>query len=169
MNKVEQYIEEQNKIIQEDKEQTLIALGLVEKEYSPYENYDSDYPEYEFVDGKSRYYRLVAIKVTDEEYERVLSKKRQAKQIKKELEILNNEDCDANNYKSPAAKVLRIVYYILFVVAIIGALILNSKEEINIIPYVIIGGIVEMVFVEALASILDYLAELTYIARNNNK
>ena len=84
MNKVEQYIEKQNKIILEDREKTLIALGLIEKEYAP-ENDNREsyrYPKYDYLNGEKRYYKEVAIKVTDEEYALILSKVKQVEEIK---------------------------------------------------------------------------------------
>ena len=73
---------------------------------------------------------------------------------------------DSSSVKSPAAKALRVVYWILFVMAIIGAIILYTSEDINIILYVIAGGILQGIFVGALASILDYLADLTKTNRD---
>ena len=62
MNKLEQYIKKQNKIICEDKERTLISLGLTEKEYSPNNLETWQYSKYDYVDGEKRYYREVILK-----------------------------------------------------------------------------------------------------------
>ena len=198
MNKIEQYLEKQNKIILEDREKTLIALGLTEKEYSNDDFKSWKYPECDYVNGEKKYYRSVAIQVTDEEYALILSKAKQVEEIKAREEQerqkernkvsyrvikkwipvfekpksecdLPNEEEKVDNGKSKAAKNIRITYYVLLAIAFIGAIILDVSEDINILPYVVIGGLIESVLVEGLASILDYLAELTSIARNGFK
>ena len=198
MNKVEQYIEKQNKIILEDREKTLISLGLVDKEYSPDDFKTYKYPEFDYVNGEKKYYRNVAIHVTDEEYSLIISKSKQVEEIKRKEEQEREKERNKVSYKiikkwvpvfekpkneslfgddkeqvdtgkSKAAKNIRITYYVLLALAFIGAIILDVTEETNILPYVAIGGIVESVLVEGLASILDYLAELTSIARNGYK
>ena len=68
MNKVEQYLEKQNKIILEDREKTLISLGLTDKEYSPDNIESREFPKYNYINGEKKYYKEVAIQVTDEEY-----------------------------------------------------------------------------------------------------
>ena len=198
MNKIEQYIEKQNKIILEDREKTLLALGLTEKEYSPDDFKTYKYPEIDYVNGEKKYYRNVAIKVTDEEFALILSKAKQVEEIKRKEEqerekqrnkvsykiikkwipvfekpknesLFGDDKEQVDTGKSKAAKNIRITYYVLLAIAFIGAIILSITEEINILPYVAIGGLVESVLVEGLASILDYLAELTSIARNGFK
>ena len=195
MNIIEQYIEKQNKIILEDREKTLLALGLTEKEYSPDDFKTYKYPEIDYVNGEKKYYRNVAIKVTDEEFALILLKAKQVEEIKRKEEqeqekqrnkvsykiikkwipifekprnesLFGDDKEQVDTGKSKAAKNIRIRYYVLLAIAFIGAIILDITEEINILPYVAIGGLVESVLVEGLASILDYLAELTSIARN---
>ena len=194
MNKIEQYIEKQNKIILEDREKTLIALGLTEKEYSPNDYKSWKYPECDYVNGEKKYYRNIAIQVTDEEYALILSKAKQVEEIetreeqkrqkeqkkvsyrviKKWIPVFEkpsneksspSEEKKVDNGKSKVARNIRITYYILLAIAFIGAIILDA----SILPYVVIGGLVEGILVEGLASILDYLAELTSIARNGYK
>ena len=198
MNKIEQYIEKQNKIILEDREKTLLVLGLTEKEYSPDGFKTYKYPETDYVNGEKKYYRNVAIQVTDEEFALILSKAKQVEEIKRKEEqerekqrnkvsykiikkwipifekpknesLFGDDKEQVDTGKSKAAKNIRITYYVLLAIAFIGAIILNATEEISILPYVVIGGLVESVLVEGLASILDYLAELTSIARNGYK
>lgn len=198
MNKIEMYLEKQNKIILEDREKTLIALGLIEKEYSPDNRESWQYSKYDYVNGEKQYYKEVAIKVTDEEYALILSKSKQVDEIKAKEEQERQKERNKVSYKvikkwipvfekpkneslfgddkeqvdtgkSKAAKNIRITYYVLLVIAFIGAIIIDLTEDINILPYVAIGGLVESVLVEGLASILDYLAELTSIARNGFK
>lgn len=101
MNKVEQFIKEQNKIILEDREKTLIALGLTEKEYAP-DDKDLisiwEYPKYDYVNDEKKYYREVAIKVTDEEYALILSKAKQVEEIMaKEKQNQQNEENDISH------------------------------------------------------------------------
>ena len=198
MNKIEMYLENKNKIILEDREKTLIALGLIEKEYSPDNRESWQYSKYDYVNGEKRYYKEVAIKVTDEEYALILSKSKQVDEIKQKEEQERQRERNKVSYKvikkwipvfekpkneslfgddkeqvdtgkSKAAKNIRITYYVLLAIAFIGAIIIDLTEDINILPYVAIGGLVESVLVEGLASILDYLAELTSIARNGFK
>lgn len=60
MNKVEQYIKKQNKIISKDMEKTLIALGLTDKEYSPDNRKSWEYSECDYVNGEKRRYNFTA-------------------------------------------------------------------------------------------------------------
>lgn len=104
MSKVEEYIKKQNKVILEDREKTLIALGLTEKEYSPDYKEDFNHKKYDFINGERRYYRDVAIKVTDEEYELIISKAKQVEAIKaKEEEKLKDAQ------KKKHTKVIKVV------------------------------------------------------------
>ena len=198
MNKVDQYIENQNKIILEDRENTLIALGLVEKEYSPHTAETWKYPKYEYVNGEKRYYREVAIQVTDEEYALIVSKANQVEAIKNKKEqeqlakwkkgasvavkkwipifekpkgefYLQSETNRSDTGRSVAARSIRIICYTLFLIALVGAIIFDISKRSIISPFVVIAELLGIVFVEGLASILDYLAELTAIARNGFK
>ncbi len=80
--KVEEFLREKNRAKREayekQKEKTLIDLGLYEREYS-----DSDYPseEYPFAEWdeflhENRYYKIVNLDVSDEDYEKILKSTR---------------------------------------------------------------------------------------------
>ena len=199
MNKIEMYLEKQNKIILEDREKNLIELGLTEKEYSPDGKESYKYPKYEYLNGEKKYYREVAIKVTDEEYVLLLSKAKQVEEIKTKEELerqkernrasykvikkwipvfekaksegasLNEEDKEDNG-KSKVATVLRVVAWIIGIVAVISGIATSCGTD-SILPILSTLGIgaIEMLMFYALAAVLDYLAELTSIARNGYK
>lgn len=187
MNKIEQFIKEQDRIILEDREKTLIALGLTEKEYVPDDAdqiYSYEYPQYDYVNGKEKYYREVAIKITDEEYALILSKVRQVEEIRARQNLSNEEQNVPNNiikkwipvFKktdnkgwSKTAKSIRTTYYILYGLAVLVSFIISITKQIPVVPFVVLGGLIEGVIIEGFASILDYLAELTSIARNGFK
>ncbi len=72
--RVEKYIKEKEAEVKEkyekEKEKKLVALGLVEKEYSPDGEYSNEFPYHDLISQK--YYRKVPIKITDEEYQEIL-------------------------------------------------------------------------------------------------
>lgn len=78
--------EAEQKKHEEEKQKTLIELGLFEKVYSPDNKQSEEFPFYEWDDGTptSRYYKEVPIEITDEEYQEV------KKYLKKEDETKNN-------------------------------------------------------------------------------
>ncbi len=194
MNKVEQFIEKQNKIISEDREKTLIALGLTEKEYSPNNREGRQYPKCDYLNGEKKYYREVAIHVTDEEYALILAKIEQVEHIKMKeeqarqkeqnrtsyrtvkkwipifekpkSEWASTEKKEADNGRSKIAPILRTVAWVLGIVSIILGIVAYFETE-SPLPFLISlgGGGIEMLMFYVLASILDYLAELTSIAR----
>jgi len=73
--KVKEYINKKQEEINFNKEQTLINLGLYEKEYRKDNEDYSMYPEVEWDKEKQMdiFYRKKAIKVNDDEYEQILS------------------------------------------------------------------------------------------------
>ena len=79
--KIEAYFSKQNRIIQEDREKTLIQLGLVEKEYSPDGSKSWKYDKIDYVGGEQKYYREIPMKVTDEEYALIIEKAEQVNAI----------------------------------------------------------------------------------------
>ncbi len=200
MNKVDQYIEKQNKIILEDREKILIALGLTDKEYSPDNRESWQYSKYDYVHGEKRYYKEVAIQVTDEEYALILSKAKQVEEIKakeeqerqrernkvsyrvikkwipvfekpkSEWSTPSEEEEKVDNGKSKIASILRTVAWIMGILAFISGIIIAFGTD-NFLPVLITlgAGAMEMLMFYALAAILDYLAELTSIARNGFK
>jgi hypothetical protein len=87
MGTIEAYIAKQNKIIQEDRDRTLIRLGIVEKEYSPDGSKSRKYDKIDYVGGEQKYYREVPIQVSDEEYALILEKAEQVEAIRRKEEI----------------------------------------------------------------------------------
>ena len=199
MNKVEQYIEKQNKIILEDRDKTLIALGLTEKEYSPDNRESWKYSKYDYVNGEKKYYREVAIQVTDEEYALILSKVKQVEEIevkeeqerqkernrvsyrviKKWIPVFEKPKSEwsspsgeekIDNGRSEIASILRTVAWIIGILAVISGIVIAFGTK-NFLPVLITfgAGAMEVLMFYALAAILDYLAELTSIARNGYK
>ena len=201
MGKIEAFLKSQDRIINEDKEKTLIELGLTEKEYAPdgkksyqYSNYDYDYAS-----GEKRYYRYVAMKVTDEEYALIVEKAKRVAEIEKKKELAREKEIRKipsnrivkkwvpvfkkadNEYsyseekcvetgKSRISLMLRVVAWILACVLFISgtAIALGLR---NMLPFwiAIIAAFFELLMFYPLAAILDYLAELTAIARNGYK
>lgn len=84
---LETYFSKQNRIIQEDREKTLIKLGIVEKEYSPNGSKSWKYDKIDYVDGEQKYYREVPMKVTDEEYALIVEKAEQVEAIHRKEEL----------------------------------------------------------------------------------
>ncbi len=199
MNKIEQYIEKQDKIILEDREKTLIALGLIEKEYSPDNRESWQYPKYDYVNGEKKYYKEVAIRATDEEYALILSKAKQVEDIrareeqerqkernktshgtiKKWIPVFEkpkselsspSEEKKIDDGKSKIASILRTVAWIICILSFISGIVIAFGTE-SVLPVLLTfgAGAMEMLMFYALASILDYLAELTSIARNGFK
>lgn len=186
MDKIEQFIEKQNKIILEDREKTLISLGLTKKEYSP-DNFKSwKYPECEYINGEKRYYGYAAIQVTDEEYELILSKAKQVEAIraKNEQEQQKEESMKSPkmikkwipasvwepNNESKISSALRIVAWLISILTFILIIVFAFKTESVIYPLIIFSiGMLEVITLCAFAVILDYLSELTFIVRNGFK
>lgn len=199
--KVKEYLNKQDKIITEDREKTLITLGLTEKEYAPNnENRESyRYPKYDYSNGERKYYREVAMTVTDEEYLLILEKAKQVKDIKAKEDIEKQKEKNKSSHKtvkkwipifekpkdewasygeketadmgvSKVASILRVVAWLMGILTIISGIAISFAAE-NILSFLIalIVGALEMLMFYALASILDYLAELTSIARNGFK
>ena len=198
MNKIEQYIEKQNKIILEDREKTLIALGLTEKEYSPDDYKSWKYPECDYVNGEKKYYRNVAIQVTDEEYALILSKAKQVEAIKarEEQERLKErnkgphlrikkwvpvfekpksewaapyEEEKIDTGRNKIAFLLRISAWIIGVIAFILGVVIAAQTTLLPLLIALGASAIEILIFYSIAAILDYLAELTSIARNGYK
>lgn len=176
MSKLEQYIDDQNKIIAKNREKTLIALGLTEKEYSPDGAKTREHKEYDYSNGEKRYYRNVAIQVTDEEYELILSKKKQVDKILATNKTSNKPfyllpiKRDSDEFKSTIAVVLRAVAWVFgLIMAFAGIIIAVNTESFTPVLLGVGLGAFELLMFYSLAAILDYLAELAFIARNGYK
>ena len=197
-DKVKKYLDGQDSIIEKYKEKKLIELGLTEKEYAPENQGSYIYNKSEIVDGEKRYYRYVAIKVTDEEYELILQKEKQIDEIyesenkkmqregiisekkrdKKWVPVYElpvdegSETADAGykDGKSTCANVLRIFAWIIMLIVGIGGIIsgLDAEDFLITLACFVAGGI-NMTIMFAIAEVLDRLAEISAIARNGMK
>jgi len=170
MTAIERYIKEQERIIEKDKENTLIELGIVEREYSPNGLWTGVYNKTETINGEKKYFREVPAKVTDEEYALILQKAKQVQEIQSRKEIKRKGELD--KYDSPEdresklAKILRIVAEVIFVLALVGGGIIAAKVESFVVFIgVALGSTVELLLFCALAEILDHLKEIAYYAR----
>ena len=106
--KIHDYLEEQ-------KNANLLKLGFYEKEYADNEGYDAKYPEFEYdQNGMIRYYKKVPIKVSDEEYEKIL----------KYSKVLPED----NNSKNTIAKIFKVMAWIIFGCGFIAGIVLSSKS-----------------------------------------
>ena len=72
-NFLETQKENEKKRNDEKKKKSLLALGLYEKVYSPDNNYSEEFNLYEYDNANSskKYYKIVPIEITDEEYQEV--------------------------------------------------------------------------------------------------
>ena len=187
MDKIEEYLEKQRKVILEDREETLISLGLFEKEYSPNGKYHYQYKEYDLADGEKRYYRKKALPVTEEQWAEIVSlhEKTSEIQARKEQErekrskysvsvptkkwipvFVKNEE--GREGKSQIAKVIRVIA---IVFAILGGCIgvIEIFDEFFVGIVMLTGVVVSVLLLLAVSEILSYSAELLAIAREGVK
>lgn len=197
MNKIESFLEKQDKIILEDRNKILISLGITEKEYSPDGKASFKYSKYEYLNGEKVFYREVAMKVSDEEWKQILLKKTQVEEIKdreeqkreKEQKQIQNksikkwipifkkpknewktDDQQVETGKSRLAFILRVYTWIFGIILFVSGIILSVINE-TFLPFLMTLGISvsEGFMCYWGAEILDYLAELNSIARNGFK
>ena len=199
MNQLEKFLSKQNETIREDREKTLIALGLIEKEYSPDGKESYRYPKCDYIGGEKKYYREVAINVTDEEWAQILSVTKQVEEIERRKEAEREKDRNRSAYrvvkkwipvfskpkdttfssstneepetgKSHVATVVKLTAWLIGIIGIIGGIIAGvSIESFTVAMLCILGAAVEIILASALADIMNNLAELTTIARNGFK
>lgn len=201
MGAIETYLLIQNRIIQEDRDKTLIKLGIVEKEYSPDGKKSWKYDKIDYVGGEQKYYREIPMKVSDEEYAVIIEKAGQVEAIqrKEELEKEREQARQKSSYmvmkrwlpifekpisewtseddknktetgKSKIATILRVVAWLSCIFLVIFGIASAASAESFVLALLYFGiGGMTLLIQYALASILDYLAELTAIARNGFK
>ena len=87
MGTIESYFSKQNKIIKENRDKTLIKLGIIEKEYSPDGNKSWKYDKIDYVGGEQMYYREIPMNVSDEEYALIIEKAEQVEAIQQREEL----------------------------------------------------------------------------------
>ena len=194
--RLDAFLASQDKIILEDRQKTLISLGLTEKEYAPVGEHSTwKYPNYEYRNGEKQYYREVAIQVTDQEWELILDKLAKVQEIKEREQAawkqknkkpvtrkwLPNysvpkktnwagEEQPAPSGKSPIARVLRWFAWIGAIgLFIVGIAMIFIDELYGAFATLAGSAAVELVLFLAIAEALDTLAELRAIARQGFK
>ena len=106
--------EAEQKKYEEEKQKTLIELGLFEKVYSPDNNYSEEFSscEWDSANSTNKYYKKVTVEITDEEYQEV------KKYSKKEETTENN----------PIATALTVIAWIVFIGGFIAGIALGTVE-----------------------------------------
>ncbi len=101
----------------EFRKETLLDLGLYEKEYSPDNTFSSDYPysEWDNESASSKYFNKIPVEVTDEEYA----------EITKYSSNAYKEYANANN---PVATVLIAIACIIYLGGFIAGIALGTVE-----------------------------------------
>ncbi len=124
MNKtVEAYLDAQKKAEREryekKKAETLISLGIYEKEYSLENTWSEEYNDYEegYADTdneyKVRWFKKIPVEVSDEEY----------------VEILKHSGREAGILKSnPIATTLKVIAWIVFAVGALAGIIIAAND-----------------------------------------
>jgi hypothetical protein len=169
MTSFERFIQEQDRIIAEDKEKTLISLGIVEREYAPEGKNGWPYEKSDYINGQRRYYKEVAANVSDEEYAIIIEKAKKVAEIKKKREsnrLSKAETVSTEDTTSKVATILRYIVGITAAIAIIAALVLFGDEDTALAGGIVLGSaFVEGVLLWALAEILDRLTEIAYYTK----
>ena len=103
----------EKKKYQEEKQKTLIELGLFEKVYSPDNNYSDEFSssEWDSANSTSKYYKKVPIEITDEEYQEV------KKYSKGDVLVQNN---------NPIATTLRVIAVLVYIVGFISGIAIGD-------------------------------------------
>ena len=192
--KVEKFLLEQDRLISEDRQNTLISLGLTEKEFSPDGKETYLYNQYTYIDGEKKYYRDIAIEVSDEEYELIVSKAAAVEAIRQKEEQLKKIKASRTNVKkwvpifvvpkdtvetekdvpetgkSKIASYLRICSWVVGVLLMIIGLVSTLGSDSGFELFLcLISAAIEVLSFYAFAEILDSLAELKAIANGGFK
>ena len=163
MKSLEEFMKEQDSVIREHREKTLINAGLVERKYSPDNKASYEYPHCEYdSNGDKRYYRDVAIKITDEQWQEVLEKNDAIKQMEMR--------------KLP--KIIKATSWIMSIIIWIVGLTSSVTEEhywgrntveFNIYPLIYAVGISVVILLAAYfaSAVLYYLSRLCVASRKS--
>ena len=191
MSKISEFLQKQDDLIAADREKTLIALGLFEKEYSPNGRFSRLYTKYDVVDGEKRYYREVAITVTEEEWQAIAEKAKTVSEIRareeeaekqarmemakkyavtddKILPNLTSEEMEKDKKKSRSGLSfpMRMMSFVLALLYVIGGIIAwCDGYEDQFLNY-ITNAVLNFLVFYALAEILDRLAAITAHLQN---
>lgn len=121
--------EAEQKKYEEEKQKTLIELGLFEKVYSPDDNYSEEYSccEWDSANSTNKYYKKVTVEITDEEYQ----------EVKKYSDLKNND-----NDKNPIATILKVIAVIVYIAGFIASFFLGVDRYGDISAMVMVWWIV---------------------------
>ena len=182
MDKIDEFIASQKETIAEDREETLISLGLFEKEYAPNNQFSRQYKEFDIENGEKRYYRKKALAVTEAQWAEIVTLQAQLEEIesrkarkeeaerkkaekrtsKKWIPVFEmKEDSDVG--KSKIAFILRVIAILWACVGgVLGVITLTE----GLTGFVLLASVaLSVVLLYAIAEILSYLSELTAIAK----
>ena len=104
---------EEIKKYEKEKADTLLELGLYEKEYSPTNSYSSEYSYYEWDETikANRYFKIASINITDEEYEEI-------KKYNREPEVIRS---------NPVANIFKVIAWVIFIIGFIIGLTMGIE------------------------------------------
>ena len=105
---VQRYLNEKKAAENKQRDEFLLREGLYEKAYSPYDEYNEFYPEY---DGK--YYKKVVPEVTDEEF----------------AEIKKYAGVEGKSQRNRVEKLLQIVAIAIYAIGFIVGIWMGSNAE----------------------------------------
>ena len=107
---VQNYIKKQDENTEKAKNALLISLGLFEKVYSDEDTPSREYPESELVANKVKYYKKVAVQISDEEYAEILKYQKQA----------------STKMSNKISNIFKVLAWFIFLGGFIAGLILGS-------------------------------------------
>ncbi len=119
----------EKKKYEEQKNKTLLELGLFEIVYSEKEGYSNDFPysEYDNETSKDRWYKKEVISISDDEYE----------EVKKYLQLEEEE-----NKQNLIATLLKVIGVVVYIVGFIAAFPLSVDSYGDTTPMVIVWWII---------------------------
>lgn len=114
--KVRQFLIVKQAEEKQKRDEALIELGLFEKQYNPYDQYDSDYPysEWDEQTGTTRFFKKVACPVTDQEYA----------YIKKYAGSSGTDTANSN----PVANALSVIAWVIYIAGFIAGFYFGTIE-----------------------------------------
>ena len=125
--KVQAYInaskETEKRQYEREKKETLIKLGLYEKEYSPNNIWSSEYsfPQWDEKSMTTKYYKRVPCEVTDEEYQEI-------KKCSKDNKIREEKTDLDESQNNKIAIALTVIAWIIFIGGFIAGIALGTTE-----------------------------------------
>ena len=120
---VKKYIDRKKEEIKQQRDAFLIEEGMYTKEYAPDDKQSDEFHEYEWSikENKNRFYKKVAIEITDEEFEMV-----------KEL---NEKTKKIHRVNNPVGVALQVIAWIIFIGGFIAGIVLGNVEVTKGIYY----------------------------------